>query len=1458
MSSFVFPSAITGEIGRPITGSIPSTRCQTDPSDVTSTGNEGFAPFIFHVAYLEAKLLKNTYEQSGFFKGRLGQEGFVARRSIGSGTSFVVDHAEIKQQGHENVCDEAVGDEELRYGGASSPIRAVAIKTVKERPSNPLRWSGILFEIRTLLHEPVRFHPNIVRLVDIVWGNSQTGSALPALVLEFAEFGTFLNLQQSVSEPLPFRIRQKLCYDVSRGLSILHACGIIHGDLKHENVLIFRNRCPYPGGQPFTAKLADFGGAVIATGQRDMFSLTMKTIPFDAPEVGKPLTSKALQKADIYSFGMMVWRCMMDCIDLLVPLGIRQHPGPYRLTNQEAKAVKMLKESDGILGFACESISSSAFPDKISLLIRSVFAYTLRQDPELRLLVEAQAFLRGMPAEDVPGYLSQVETANAEYLASTERILAGSLIIDIDNFGSRLGRFGDEYDPQNNMPGYRPYLARPFVEGFIFEPLKLKRILSWAQQVDIVDELKDIARKYGQHSKGNMPLQPVLASYFLFQAYLANFGPCLNPEEACQWLQLASREPEELDNNYRFMYHANAWSTRVFDTFRIKPTVSIHDQLNALYMGIARGHRTCIEDCVRIIPEIPNNTERLAALHSFSEAISFFRTYSGGVGMPHYVESSLRRPYNLSNLKELDNEIRNELGDKYYQSLRPQHDGLPRSTIPAEMESRSEFKPAFDTILVNQKGHGLLHMAAGLGNLEALTHLYKKYECSLDLENLSVLESPLVCACRSGHYECAKFLLGKGANPNGPESGQEAPLHWISSFEGPEMVSITRELLKNGADPEKTTRTMLPEVKNIHADWEGTFSISLTPLGRAVLLQNIEAVNVLLNVANADPAHIKIHDQNLRGDNSRSVSAIELACVLTLPDILGVLLEHADKRRAQDSTYIPYIYNEYEMLEAAHDMRHTKAFDPLSLQSRVIRCGPNYKDWLVRTMKCVHTRSRRMPHSVNLPDQSAFESALYREIILGNTDIVEALLDFGYEPHSLRSGKPFEAAVLVNSLDVFELLIRSGLILQTNQAWDLLGVSASRQRWSPPGTAIAERLLAAASSVEPPEFTSPSPFVIAVKNCYFDLADLLLSHHPSVDINVYYRWSTNNDNANTEAKSESNGEGLTILGYLLQNHTYDSLQSIKYLVERHTNALIQLEPYISKESGLTAVHAIALTDSSNWNNHLQISDQISQEILRAFPSTESLGASAINIRYGTPLTAGVYSLNEPVISHLLVLDYRNDLFTDVHFIGPHTSNDTQDTPILTNPISLALKMYSDAVSQLENAKDIIIRNFGRLFLLPFLTILQDLKNASTMVSSHRESQSCRTQSDPHNHELESAIADRVAKLFQRVDLETAVANLSPHDPESVEYRFPLIEDLSVSTDESYTDSGLEWEKYQPGPDRERGLYRYMLRQLRIGSIGKILRERKASLEAEKKKRLERVPTGATSGQNELEASLATT
>ena len=86
-------------------------------------------------------------------------------------------------------------------------------------------YEALCQEIAILTHQPIREHPNIVRLEGLCWDiEESTNTVYPALVFERAFHGDafrFFNLAENCS--LPIEIRWKLCIDIARGIAILHA-----------------------------------------------------------------------------------------------------------------------------------------------------------------------------------------------------------------------------------------------------------------------------------------------------------------------------------------------------------------------------------------------------------------------------------------------------------------------------------------------------------------------------------------------------------------------------------------------------------------------------------------------------------------------------------------------------------------------------------------------------------------------------------------------------------------------------------------------------------------------------------------------------------------------------------------------------------------------------------------------------------------------------------------------------------------------------------------------------------------------------------------------------------------------------------------------------------------------------------------------------------------------------------
>ncbi|ENH73651.1 Putative inactive serine/threonine-protein kinase gdt6 [Fusarium oxysporum f. sp. cubense race 1] len=109
-------------------------------------------------------------------------------------------------------------------------------------------------ELSLSAHWPVLQHPNLVDFLGFAWGTNPFNSMqkLPVIIVEFAECGSLSQSQQQ--EYLGIETRRKLCLDVCQGLHMLHSCGVVNGDVKADNVLVFpdeKHKCK--------AKLSDFG-----------------------------------------------------------------------------------------------------------------------------------------------------------------------------------------------------------------------------------------------------------------------------------------------------------------------------------------------------------------------------------------------------------------------------------------------------------------------------------------------------------------------------------------------------------------------------------------------------------------------------------------------------------------------------------------------------------------------------------------------------------------------------------------------------------------------------------------------------------------------------------------------------------------------------------------------------------------------------------------------------------------------------------------------------------------------------------------------------------------------------------------------------------------------------------------------------------------------------------------------
>lgn len=162
-------------------------------------------------------------------------------------------------------------------------------------------------EVVALMDPGLRRHRNIVNLIG--WSSEYSLESTPLLVMELAinSLDIFLLKEVRLEEDL----KQTLCLDMGCGLDALHDSGVMHGDLKPGNVLVFKNYEETSNEISFIAKLADFGLAVSDTSHSEGNKIKVLGLSrqWCAPEMPlkTELTASEFCSADNYSYGLVIW-----------------------------------------------------------------------------------------------------------------------------------------------------------------------------------------------------------------------------------------------------------------------------------------------------------------------------------------------------------------------------------------------------------------------------------------------------------------------------------------------------------------------------------------------------------------------------------------------------------------------------------------------------------------------------------------------------------------------------------------------------------------------------------------------------------------------------------------------------------------------------------------------------------------------------------------------------------------------------------------------------------------------------------------------------------------------------------------------------------------------------------------------------------------------------------------------
>ncbi|WP_326612060.1 serine/threonine protein kinase [Streptomyces scopuliridis] len=192
------------------------------------------------------------------------------------------------------------------------PEGPVAIKLLREDLASDQELVGRFVQERTALLG--LDHPRVVAVRDLVVDGNDL-----ALVMELVR-GTDLRTRLDRERRLAPEAAVAIIADVADGLAAAHAAGVVHRDVKPENILLDMEGPLGPGGA-HPALLTDFGVAkLIDTPRRTKASKIIGTPDYLAPEIVEGLPPRAA--VDIYALATVLYELLAG----FTPFG-GGHPG---------------------------------------------------------------------------------------------------------------------------------------------------------------------------------------------------------------------------------------------------------------------------------------------------------------------------------------------------------------------------------------------------------------------------------------------------------------------------------------------------------------------------------------------------------------------------------------------------------------------------------------------------------------------------------------------------------------------------------------------------------------------------------------------------------------------------------------------------------------------------------------------------------------------------------------------------------------------------------------------------------------------------------------------------------------------------------------------------------------------------------------------------------------------------